>query len=328
MKRAGLSGKEPFAQIVRVPQVEVPHLWTLNGRDPEEPTLGHPESAPVAGRHGDLTNLARSCAGGPVERQIGGRQSIRWVANDWLNGAPRRCIAWCLAHDVPLSFPPTCRAGEETSSPNAACAASARAVAEGMLTFAAAVFFLIITPGPGVLSTAGVGSAYGYRAGVTYVVGLMIGTNLVTLAVVSGLAAVLLADDRIRTVLLWASAAYLAYLAFRIAFAGAKIAFIHRATAPGIVGGLLLQAINPKAYAVNTTLFTGFPFEGMGFTAEIIVKLLIVNVIWLPIHLGWLWAGVALHQLNLSPKTQRRINVVMALSMLAVVALAAFAQRQ
>lgn len=196
-----------------------------------------------------------------------------------------------------------------------------------MLAFAAAVFFLIITPGPGVLSTAGVGAAYGFRDGVRYVVGLMIGTNLVALAVVSGLAAVLLADDRIRTVLLWASAAYLAFLAFRIAFAGSKIAFIHRATAPGIVGGLLLQAINPKAYAVNTTLFTGFPLEGMTFGTEIMVKFLIVNAIWLPIHLGWLWAGVALHQLDLSPRTQRVINIVMALSMLAVVALAALAQR-
>ena len=37
-----------------------------------------------------------------------------------------------------------------------------------MLTFAAAVFFLIVTPGPGVLSTAGVGSGYGYRPGLEY----------------------------------------------------------------------------------------------------------------------------------------------------------------
>ncbi len=195
-----------------------------------------------------------------------------------------------------------------------------------MLAFAAAVFFLIITPGPGVLSTAGVGAAYGIRPGVRYIMGLMIGTNLVALAVVSGLAAILLADDRIRAVLLWASAAYLAYLAFRIAFAGAEIAFIHRASAPGIVGGLLLQAINPKAYAVNTTLFTGFPFETVSFEAELALKFLIVNLIWLPIHLSWLWAGVALHQLNLSPTVQRTINIAMALSMLAVVALAAAAQ--
>lgn len=65
-----------------------------------------------------------------------------------------------------------------------------------MFTFAAAVFFLIVTPGPGVLSAAGVGAAYGFRAGLRYVLGLFIGNNLVVIAVVSGLAALLLASPR------------------------------------------------------------------------------------------------------------------------------------
>ena len=195
-----------------------------------------------------------------------------------------------------------------------------------MLAFAVAVFFLIITPGPGVLSTAGVGAAYGIHPGLRYIGGLMIGTNLVALAVVSGLAAILLADERIRAVLLWASAAYLAYLAFRIAFAGAEIAFIHRTTAPGVVGGVLLQTINPKAYAVNTTFFTGFPLDTVSFGVELTLKFLVMNMIWLPIHLAWLWAGVTLHQLNLSTPVQRAINIGMALSVLLVVVLAATAQ--
>ena len=127
-----------------------------------------------------------------------------------------------------------------------------------MLTFAAAVFFLIITPGPGVLSTAGVGAAFGAAAGARYVGGLFIGTNLVCLAVVSGLTAALIADERLRFILFAASLCYLTYLALRIALAGSKIAFIERAQPPGVTGGILLQAINPKAYAVNTSLFTGF----------------------------------------------------------------------
>ena len=45
-------------------------------------------------------------------------------------------------------------------------------------------------------------------------------------------------------------------------------------------------------------------------------------LIWIPIHLAWLWAGVSLHKLNLAPHTQRVINVFMALAMLGVVALA------
>lgn len=195
-----------------------------------------------------------------------------------------------------------------------------------MLTFAAAVFFLIITPGPGVLSLAGVGSGFGYRPGLRYLGGLFVGTNLVALAVVSGLAAVMLSVPAVRTVLLWASAAYLLYLAFKIAFAGAKIAFIERTTEPGFWGGVLLQAINPKAYAVNTTLFTGFAFLPGSLLAETLLKFLIMNAIWIPIHLVWLWAGVTLRRLDLPRKVQFGINIVMAISMLLVVGLAAYAQ--
>jgi threonine/homoserine/homoserine lactone efflux protein len=194
-----------------------------------------------------------------------------------------------------------------------------------MLTFAAAVFFLIVTPGPGVLSLAGVGSGYGYRAGTRYLGGLFVGTNLVALAVVSGLAALVLADERIRTVLFVASVAYLFYLALRIDFAGAKVAFIERQEAPGFFGGLVLQTINPKAYAVNTAFFTGFAFWPGNTAAEIAVKFVIINLIWIPIHFGWLWAGVTLRRLDLPRGAQRTINVAMATSMLLVVALAAWA---
>lgn len=189
-----------------------------------------------------------------------------------------------------------------------------------MLTFAAAVFLLIITPGPGVLSTAGVGAAFGWRQGLFYVGGLCAGTNLVSLAVISGLAAIILAEPVVRTVLLFASSGYLGFLALRIALAGARIAFI-QTSAPGFLAGLTLQFINPKAYAVNTALFSSFAFYPDSFAIETGLKLVIVNVIWLPLHLAWLYAGVKLNSLNLSPGTQRAINLVMAACLLAVVAL-------
>lgn len=192
-----------------------------------------------------------------------------------------------------------------------------------MGAFALAVIFLIITPGPGVLSTAGVGSAYGYRPGLAYVGGLWIGTNLVALLVVSGLAALVLGIPWVRTVLMIASAAYLFYLAMKIAFAGSRIAFIEAERPPGLMGGLMLQFINPKAYAVNTAMFSGFPFLPDSLLAETLIKFAIMNAIWLPIHLLWLYAGVTLRRLNLEPGTQRIINIGMATSMLAVVALAA-----
>lgn len=191
-----------------------------------------------------------------------------------------------------------------------------------MLTFAAAVFFLIVTPGPGVLSTAGVGAAFGARPGARYMLGLFLGTNIVALAVISGLAAVILAEPRIRAVLFVLSTGYLLYLALRIATAGARLAFIEARRAPGIVDGVALQLVNPKAYAVNTTLFSGFAFLPGDLATETALKLVIVNAIWIPIHVLWLWLGIVLRRLDLPERAHRAINVAMSLSMLAVVALA------
>lgn len=197
-----------------------------------------------------------------------------------------------------------------------------------MLTFALAVFFLIVTPGPGVMTTAGFGAAYGFRPSLRYVIGLFLGTNMVMLAVITGLAAIVLSIPWLRYVLMAGSTAYLLYLAARIAFAGAKVAFMEARTAPGITGGILLQAINPKAYAVNTSLITGFNYAPDNLAFEIVSKALIINAIWIPIHLAWLFAGVTLHRLDLSARTHRTINVLMALSMLGVVALAIWSASQ
>ena len=194
-----------------------------------------------------------------------------------------------------------------------------------MLGFVVAIFFLLITPGPGVLSLAGVGSAYGYRHGARYFVGLFLGTNLVCLMVITGLAALLLAAPGLRILLTLASAAYLVWLAARIAFAGSRLAFIERPSPPGIRDGILLQLLNPKAYVVNTTLFSGFAFMADRPAMEMALKLFILNAMWISIHVIWLWLGVTLRRLNLSDQSQRRINMAMAAAMLAVVALAAFA---
>ena len=189
-----------------------------------------------------------------------------------------------------------------------------------MIAFALAVFLLLITPGPGVLSLAGVGAAFGWRQGISYLSGLFIGNNLVCIAVISGLATVILANPSIRMILLFVSAAYLGYLAFRIAFSGAKIVFI-KMPKPGLITGTSIQLINPKAYAVHITLFSGFVFYPNDFFIETAIKLLIANVIWILIHFLWLYLGVKINQLELPKNTQRIINVFMAICLLAVVGL-------
>jgi threonine/homoserine/homoserine lactone efflux protein len=158
-----------------------------------------------------------------------------------------------------------------------------------MLAFTLAVFLLLITPGPGVLSTAGVGAAFGFRAGLRYVAGLCIGTNLVAVIVISGVAAI-----------------------------------VHAEEIPGIRDALILQIINPKAYAVNMTWFSGFALVPESLMAETLLKFFVINLFWIPIHLLWLAAGNTVNQLDLSPKTHFFINIGMALALVIVVGLAIF----
>jgi len=191
-----------------------------------------------------------------------------------------------------------------------------------VLAFSLSVLLLLATPGPGVLSTAGVGAAFGFRPGLRYIGGLLLGTNLVALIVVSGLAAIILATPWARNSLLVISALYLTWLAARVAFAGRKIAFIEASNIPGIRAGLLLQLINPKAYAVNITWFSGFALIPGSLLAETLTKFLVINAIWIPIHLIWLAAGDAVNHLDLSQRTHVTVNYAMAAAMLVVVALA------
>ena len=188
-----------------------------------------------------------------------------------------------------------------------------------MLTFAISVFLLIVTPGPGVLSTAGFGAAYGFNKSLRYVFGLFIGTNLVFFAVATGLIAILLSLPSLRIFLLILSTCYLFYLASKIALAGSKISFIKAKSPPGIISGILLQAINPKAYVVNTTFVSGFAFYQSSFAVELIIKFFIMNSIWIPLHLLWLYVGTVLYELNLSNRNQRIINLMMSISMVIVV---------
>lgn len=191
-----------------------------------------------------------------------------------------------------------------------------------MLEFALALVLILGTPGPGVLSLAAVGSAFGAREGLLYGFGLFIGSNLVMAAAAAGLAVLLTTNPALRYLFVALSSGYLLWLAWRVASAGGAVGFGGADSAPGIGGAVLLQVANPKAYAVGTFIFA-FPFTLQG-PAEVAAKFLILNAIWIPIHLVWLWLGVRLRQLDLAPATQRRINVAMALALVAVVLIAAW----
>ena len=195
-----------------------------------------------------------------------------------------------------------------------------------MLTFTIAIFLMIITPGPGVLSLAATGSGFGWKAGVLYLAGLFIGTNTVLVFVVTGFKGFLFEIPWVEPVFLIISLSYLTWIAWRIAFAGNEIKFNKSKNEPTFFEAIFLQTINPKAYLVNGILFAGFPLKNFSLQQEVLIKALIINLVWIPVHFFWLWLGIKLRQWGLNKGKQAIVNKVMAFCLLVVIGLAAFSE--
>ena len=183
-------------------------------------------------------------------------------------------------------------------------------------------FLMMVTPGPGVLSLAGVGAGFGWRVGIMYLIGLFLGTNGVALLVVLGFKQFLFEIDGVELTFLVLSLSYLSFLSWRIATSDNKTGFRETSKAPKLYEGIFLQFVNPKAYVVQGHLFVVLSL-GMAYNLEILTRFLIVNSIWIPIHILWLWLGISLKKWSLASNKQVWVNRGMGLALFAVVILSA-----
>ena len=193
-----------------------------------------------------------------------------------------------------------------------------------MITYIIISFLMMVTPGPGVLSLAGVGAGFGWKVGMMYLIGLFFGTNGVALFVVLGFKQFLFEIDGVEITFLLLSLSYLSFLSWRIATSDNKTGFKQSLKAPRLYEGIFLQFVNPKAYVVQGHLFVVLSLGMASFNTEIIVKFIIVNSIWIPIHLLWLWLGISLKKWSLAVNKQIWVNRGMGLALFAVVVLSAF----
>ncbi len=197
-----------------------------------------------------------------------------------------------------------------------------------MIAFALAVFFMIFTPGPAVLALAGVGAAFSFNVGLKFLIGLTIGYLLVWVIVITGFVSIIFSIPYMRTIFLVISSGYLIYLSLKIMLKGSEIAFINPANKPSLVDGIILQLVNPKAYAFHSILLTGFIVFPNNFFLETSWKFIVMNLIWIPLHVGWLALGVSIEKINLKPQAQRQINFFMGISLMVVALLSFYSIRQ
>ena len=192
-----------------------------------------------------------------------------------------------------------------------------------MIAYIIISFLMMVTPGPGVLSLAGVGAGFGWKVGMMYLIGLFFGTNGVALLVVLGFKQFLFEIEGVELTFLFLSLSYLSFLSWRIGTSENKTGFKQSFKAPKLYEGIFLQFVNPKAYVVQGHLFVVLSLGMASYNVEILTKFIIVNSIWIPIHLFWLWLGISLKRWSLASNKQVWVNRGMGLSLFAVVILSA-----
>ncbi len=146
------------------------------------------------------------------------------------------------------------------------------------------------TPGPANMVLLGTGARYGFRAALPFVAGVILGKQLIIWPVGFGLMRVADQVPLVFTVLKYASAAYICWLAWKIANLR-----LSRSTdggeVPGFWAGLIVHPLNPKAWAMIIAGFTGFVAAGTSSvkaTFTIALCLLLCQVVLHPI---WTFAG-------------------------------------
>jgi threonine/homoserine/homoserine lactone efflux protein len=177
------------------------------------------------------------------------------------------------------------------------------------------------SPGPATISVVAAGSAYGVRRSLPYVLGVMAGTAAVLVAVATGITAALLAIPALGSALIAISAAYILWLAYRVATAPPLTEQPADAVASSLPGGLLLGVANPKAWVACAAVFASARLADAA-AADAAAKLAVLTVMIVVIMSTWLIAGASLAPLLRDPRRSRAVNCALAVALLAATALA------
>lgn len=177
------------------------------------------------------------------------------------------------------------------------------------------------SPGPATISLVAAGSACGMRRSLPYLLGIIAGTFVVLLAVATGITAALLAVPAIGSVLFWISAAYILWLAYRIATAPPLSEPAATSGAFSLAGGALLGVANPKAWLAIAAVFASAHLAAAP-PPDAAAKVAVLTAMIIVICTTWLVAGTTIAPLLRHPRRARFVNAALAVALVAATALA------
>jgi len=179
-----------------------------------------------------------------------------------------------------------------------------------LLAFVLFAFATAGTPGPNNMMLLASGANFGFRRTVLHILGISCGLGFMVLAMGFGLGGLFRAYPVLHEVLRWVGAAYMLWLAWKIAMSssvgdremGKPMTFLQAAA---------FQWVNPKAWAMALSTVTTYTPEGSGWT---IVPLLAGTfmLVGAPCSAAWAGFGQGLRPFLDRPAVLRTFNVTMA----------------
>jgi len=189
-----------------------------------------------------------------------------------------------------------------------------------------AVFSVVAagTPGPSNALLTATGASVGVLRGLPALLGVSVGMGLMMFGVGFGLGSLILANPAVLSIVKWCGAAFLLWLAWKIATSRSHAVSESRRPV-GFLGAAAFQWVNPKSWLVCTSAAATFLDPNTGGAAlQSGVLALTFVVVSLPSCLPWLAFGAVMQRLLRSERAQRTFNVAMAVLLAASVVLIVF----
>jgi threonine/homoserine/homoserine lactone efflux protein len=182
----------------------------------------------------------------------------------------------------------------------------------GWAWFGSALAFALsmsATPGPNNAMVTASGASWGLRRTVPHLLGISFGFPAMLVAVALGAGGVLRARPWLEEALRWVGAAYLLWLAWRIAAAEPGVDGAPASGHPlSFWGAALFQWVNPKAWIIALSAVATFT---AGWVEAAVLAAIFVAVT-LPVTAGWTLVGVGAARVLRSRRALRGFNLLMA----------------
>src|SRR3981189_3235181 len=180
--------------------------------------------------------------------------------------------------------------------------------------FATVMFF---TPGPNNIMLLSSGLNYGFRPTLPHIAGITFGFAFMVGAVGLGLGTIFIAYPVLQTILKYAGAAYLVYLAWHIGVAEPPKAEQDNSRGPMTFwGGAMFQWVNAKGWVMVIGTITAYAAIA-NFPWNIAIQVGISLILGAISCTAWALFGSALRPILTSRRAVRAFNIVMAVLLLA-----------